>query len=111
MTITKQKHFDMRQKNTIHQEYSQKRYAYLLPRNPNVKYEKMLLQTQREAMSAKQGIWQNWNEQIESPPNPPKYGGRNGGLFKLAILWLCLFLLRFFGRFGQELRRNVKIPW
>ena len=48
---------------------------------------------------------------IESPPDPPKNGGGNGRLSKLVILWLWLFLLRFFGRFGPELHRNVKIPW
>lgn len=153
----------------INKEMIEKGYAYALPRKPNVKYDRMLLQIQRDAMSAKQGMWRNWNDKeseeylgserskrfhlktcpyvkrikkrnrvffkrkwdafwngfapckrcmgeifeikIESPPDPPKYGGGNGGLSKLAILWLCLFLLQFFGRFGQELRRNVKIPW
>jgi len=33
-------------------------YAYFLPRKPNVRYHKMLLHTQREAMSAQKGIWQ-----------------------------------------------------
>jgi micrococcal nuclease len=47
----------------INKEMIEKGYAYLLPRSPNVKYEKTLLQTQREAMSAKQGMWHNWNEQ------------------------------------------------
>jgi micrococcal nuclease len=37
-------------------------YAYLLPRRPNVRYNKVLLQSQRNAMSAKQGIWRNWKE-------------------------------------------------
>ena len=47
----------------INKEMIEKGFAYLLPRSPNVKYEKMLLQTQRDAMSAKQGMWHNWNEQ------------------------------------------------
>jgi len=37
-------------------------YAYFLPRRPNVRYNKVLLQSQRNAMSAKQGIWRNWKE-------------------------------------------------
>ncbi len=37
-------------------------YAYLLPRRPNLRYNKVLLQSQRNAMSAKQGIWRNWKE-------------------------------------------------
>jgi micrococcal nuclease len=37
-------------------------YAYLLPRRPNVRYNKVLLQSQRNAMSAKHGIWRNWKE-------------------------------------------------
>ena len=37
-------------------------YAYLLPRRPNIRYNKVLLQSQRNAMSAKQGIWRNWKE-------------------------------------------------
>jgi len=37
-------------------------YAYLLQRRPNLKYDAILLQSQRSAMSAKKGIWQNWME-------------------------------------------------
>ena len=37
-------------------------YAYLLRKRPNLKYDKILLQAQRSAMSAKKGIWQNWKE-------------------------------------------------
>ena len=37
-------------------------YAYFLPRRPNVRYNKVLLQSQRNAMSAKRGIWRNWKE-------------------------------------------------
>jgi len=47
----------------INKEMIEKGFAYLLPRSPNLKYEKMFLQTQRDAMSTKQGMWQNWNEQ------------------------------------------------
>jgi micrococcal nuclease len=47
----------------INKEMIEKGFAYLLPRSPNLKYEKMFLQTQRDAMSAKQGMWHNWNEQ------------------------------------------------
>jgi micrococcal nuclease len=37
-------------------------YAYVLPRKPNLKYDRVLLQAQRNAMSAKRGIWLNWKE-------------------------------------------------
>jgi len=37
-------------------------YAYLLKHRPNLKYNEILLQAQRSAMSAKKGIWQNWKE-------------------------------------------------
>jgi micrococcal nuclease len=37
-------------------------YAYLLRIRPNLKYDSILLQSQRSAMSAKRGIWQNWKE-------------------------------------------------
>lgn len=37
-------------------------YAYLLTHRPNVKYDSILLQSQRSAMSAKKGIWQHWRE-------------------------------------------------
>jgi len=47
----------------INKEMIEKGFAYLLPRSPNLKYVKMFLQTQRDAMSAKQGMWHNWNEQ------------------------------------------------
>jgi len=35
-------------------------YAYLLRHRPNLKYDSILLQSQRSAMTAKRGIWQNW---------------------------------------------------
>ena len=41
-------------------------YAYLLYLRPNVKYHSKLLDSQRAAMSAKKGIWQNWSEQKAS---------------------------------------------
>ena len=40
----------------------EKGYAYVLPRKPNVKYVNLLLQSQRDAMSKKRGMWQNWKE-------------------------------------------------
>lgn len=46
----------------INKKMIEKGYAYVLPRKPNVKYDRMLLQTQRDAMSAKQGMWRNWND-------------------------------------------------
>ncbi|MBW2406004.1 MAG: hypothetical protein JRF17_01425 [Deltaproteobacteria bacterium] len=33
----------------------EKKYAYALLRSPNLKYDKILIQTQRDAMSAKKG--------------------------------------------------------
>ena len=134
----------------INKKMIEKGYAYVLHLRPNVKYDGVLLNAQRNAMSAKQGMWRNWNEQegkeyvgskrsrrfhlkscpygkniekrnrvfftkkmgrilvwfcplqavherwglrIESPSDPPKNESGNGGLSKLAILWLCLFLL------------------
>jgi micrococcal nuclease len=38
-------------------------YAYLLPQKPNIKYAKILLQAQREAMSAKKGMWREMAEE------------------------------------------------
>ena len=37
-------------------------YAYLLYHRPNIKHNSVMLQSQRAAMSAKKGIWQNWTE-------------------------------------------------
>jgi endonuclease YncB( thermonuclease family) len=37
-------------------------HAYVLFTKPNVKYERQMLEAQREAMQAKRGIWQGWNE-------------------------------------------------
>jgi micrococcal nuclease len=37
-------------------------YAYFLQSRPNLKYDSILLQSQRSAMSAKRGIWQYWKE-------------------------------------------------
>jgi endonuclease YncB( thermonuclease family) len=37
-------------------------YAYCLSRRPNIKYDQVLLQSQRDAMSAKRRIWSNWKE-------------------------------------------------
>ncbi len=38
-------------------------YAYLLPQKPNIKYAKILLQAQREAMSAQKGMWREMAEE------------------------------------------------
>ncbi|MEJ2656442.1 MAG: thermonuclease family protein [Desulfobacterales bacterium] len=40
----------------------EKGYAYVLTRKPNVKYERTLLQSQRDAMSKRRGLWKNWKE-------------------------------------------------
>jgi micrococcal nuclease len=47
----------------INKKMIEKGYAYVLHLRPNVKYDSVLLKTQRDAMSAKQGMWRNWNEQ------------------------------------------------
>jgi endonuclease YncB( thermonuclease family) len=38
-------------------------YAFYLYRRPNLNYNSMLLKSQRDAMRANKGIWQNWREQ------------------------------------------------
>ena len=53
-------------------------YAYLLKSRPNLKYDEMLLQAQRSAMSAKKGIWQNWKENKNTV-----IGNRNSHRFHL----------------------------
>jgi micrococcal nuclease len=47
----------------INKKMIEKGYAYVLHLRPNVKYDGVLLKAQRDAMSAKQGMWRNWNEQ------------------------------------------------
>jgi len=47
----------------INKKMIEKGYAYVLHLRPNVKYNGVLLKAQRDAMSAKQGMWRNWNEQ------------------------------------------------
>jgi micrococcal nuclease len=46
----------------INKKMIEKGYAYVLHRRPNVKYDEVLLKAQRDAMSAKQGMWRNWND-------------------------------------------------
>jgi micrococcal nuclease len=53
-------------------------FAYLLKKRPNLKYDKILLQAQRSAMSAKKGIWQNWKEK-----NNTVIGNKNSHRFHL----------------------------
>jgi micrococcal nuclease len=40
-------------------------YAYCLPLGPNVKYDSLFLQAQREAMSSRKGLWSHWTEKEE----------------------------------------------
>ncbi len=40
-----------------------KGYAFYLYRRPNLNYSSILLKSQRDAMRANKGIWQNWREQ------------------------------------------------
>jgi micrococcal nuclease len=37
-------------------------YAFFVPRKPNQRYDQIFLKTQREAMTAGEGMWHNWNE-------------------------------------------------
>ncbi len=53
-------------------------HAFVLYRKPNVKYERQLLDAQRDAMQAKRGIWQGWNEK-----NTVLIGNRNSRRFHL----------------------------
>ena len=46
----------------VNKKMIEKGYAYVLYLRPNVKYAGVLLKAQRDAMSAKQGMWHNWNE-------------------------------------------------
>lgn len=53
--------------------------AYYLHKTPNVKYEPLLLQSQREAMQARRGLWRQWHER------EGRYvGNRNSRRFHLA---------------------------
>ncbi|MGD8893335.1 MAG: thermonuclease family protein [Desulfobacterales bacterium] len=37
-------------------------YAYCLSRRPNIKYDQVLLRSQRDALSSERGIWKCWQE-------------------------------------------------
>jgi micrococcal nuclease len=50
----------------INKKMIEKGYAHVLHRRPNIKYDGVLLKAQRDAMSAKQGIWRNWNDDNKS---------------------------------------------
>jgi micrococcal nuclease len=74
----------------------EKGYAYVLPRQPNVEYEQVLLQSQRGAMSKKIGLWEHWKERegeyvgskksrrfhLKTCPYGKKIGKRNRIFFK-----------------------------
>jgi len=40
-------------------------YGFFLPRNPNLRYDSVLLKAQRKAMSEKKGIWHSWERKGE----------------------------------------------
>jgi len=40
-------------------------YAFFVPRKPNEIYDQIFLKTQREAMTAGEGMWQNWSAKKE----------------------------------------------
>ena len=46
----------------INKKMIEKGYAYVLHLRPNLKYDGVLLKAQRDAMSAKKGMWRNWND-------------------------------------------------
>lgn len=46
----------------VNQSILKQGYAYFLYRRPNLKYEKVLLEAQRNAMRAKRGIWSDWRD-------------------------------------------------
>ena len=46
--------------------------AFFLYRNPNVKYDKLLMKAQQRAMKARKGMWHNWKEEKR------KYIGNQG---------------------------------
>lgn len=46
----------------VNNEIINQGFAYCLTIPPNLKYEKLLLKSQQNAMSLKKGIWQNWKE-------------------------------------------------
>ena len=53
--------------------------AYYLHRRPNVKYEKVLMNAQRQAMKGHKGLWRNWKEKLG------RYiGNRNSRRFHLT---------------------------
>jgi len=53
-------------------------YAFYLFRRPNLKYDSILRKSQQDAMSAGQGIWQNWREQ-----NATYFGNKRSRRFHL----------------------------
>lgn len=57
----------------------QKGYAYYLYRMPNVKYHKILLKAQQDAMQAQKGLWHNWQEKKDA-----YIGNRRSRRFHLA---------------------------
>ena len=66
-------------------------YGFFLPRNPNNRYQSVLLKAQRKAMSGKKGIWYNWKEKGEEC-----LGNKKSKRFHLKT---C--------RFGKEIRDKV----
>ncbi len=53
----------------VNKEMVEKGYAYVLPRKPNTKYERVFLKVQHNAMLAGKGMWQNWEKK------PGRYWG------------------------------------
>jgi micrococcal nuclease len=47
----------------LNEHMLQNGYAFFLFRKPNLKYNQRLLKAQQEAMKARKGLWNGWNEQ------------------------------------------------
>ena len=75
----------------INEKLLEQGYGFFLPRNPNGRYDSVLLKAQREAMSEKRGIWRNWEEKGEG-----YIGNKKSKRFHLKT---C--------RFGKEIRNKI----
>ena len=60
----------------LNEKMLQQGYAFFLFHKPNLKYNQRLLKAQQEAMKARKGLWNNWNE-----PKKRYVGNRNSRRF------------------------------
>ncbi len=75
----------------INEKILEQGYGFFLPRNPNCRYNSVLLKAQRKAMSEKNGIWRNWRAKGEGI-----IGNKKSKRFHLKT---C--------RFGKEIRDKI----